>query len=30
VHDLILQDALYVGPQIDITDKVLHALDYGK
>jgi outer membrane protein len=28
--DLILQDALYVGPQIDITDKVLHALDSGK
>lgn len=27
--DLILQDALYVGPQIDITDKVLHALDSG-
>jgi outer membrane protein len=27
--DLILQDALYVGPQIDITDKVLHALDAG-
>lgn len=29
-YDLILQDALYVGPQIDITDKVLHALDSGK
>ena len=29
-YDLILQDALYVGPQIDITDKVLHALDAGK
>jgi len=28
--DLILQDALYVGPQIDITDKVLRALDSGK
>jgi outer membrane protein len=28
--DLILQDALYVGPHIDITDKVLHALDSGK
>lgn len=28
--DLILQDALYVGPHIDITDKVLRALDSGK
>ena len=28
--DLILQDALYVGPHIDITDKVLHSLDSGK
>ena len=28
--DLILQDALYVGPHIDITDRVLHALDSGK
>jgi len=28
--DLILQDALYVGPLIDITDRVLHALDSGK
>ncbi len=28
--DLILQDALYVGPHVDITDKVLHALDAGK
>jgi outer membrane protein len=28
--DLILQDALYVGPHVDITDKVLHALDSGK
>jgi outer membrane protein len=28
--DLILQDALYVGPRVDITDKVLHALDSGK
>jgi outer membrane protein len=28
--DLILQDALYVGPRVDITDRVLHALDAGK
>jgi outer membrane protein len=28
--DLILQDALYVGPHVDITDKVLHSLDSGK
>jgi outer membrane protein len=28
--DLILQDALYSGPRVDITDKVLHALDSGK
>jgi outer membrane protein len=28
--DLILQDALYAGPRVDITDKVLHALDSGK
>jgi len=29
-YDLILQDALYFGPHVDITDKVLHALDTGK
>jgi outer membrane protein len=29
-YDLIMQDALYVGPRVDITDKVLHALDAGK
>lgn len=29
-YDLILQDALYVGPHVDITDKVLHALDTAK
>jgi len=28
--DLILQDALYFGPRVDITDKVLHALDSTK
>ena len=28
--DLILQDAAYWSPQIDITDKVLHALDAAK
>ena len=29
-YDLILQDALYVGPRVDVTDRVLHALDAGK
>jgi len=28
--DLIIQDALYVGPRVDITEKVLRALDSGK
>lgn len=28
--DLIVQDALYFSPHIDITDKVLRALDSGK
>jgi outer membrane protein len=26
-YDLILTDAIYAGPRIDITDKVLKALD---
>jgi outer membrane protein len=29
-YDLILQDALYVGPRVDVTDRVLHALDNPK
>ena len=26
-YDIIFQDAVYVNPRIDITDKVLKALD---
>lgn len=29
-YDLILQDAVYFGPRVDITDKVLRALNNGK
>ncbi len=29
-YDLILQDAVYVGPRVDITDKVIKILDSGK
>jgi Skp family chaperone for outer membrane proteins len=28
-YDLILQDALYVGRAVDITDDVIKALDSG-
>jgi outer membrane protein len=29
-YDVILQDAVYVGPRIDVTDKVLKILDAAK
>ena len=29
-YDLILQDAVYFSPRVDITDKVLRALNNGK
>jgi len=29
-YDVILQDAVYVGPRADVTDKVLKTLDAGK
>lgn len=29
-YDVILQDAVYVGPRIDVTDKVLKILDASK
>jgi outer membrane protein len=29
-YDLILQDAVFVGPRVDITDKVLKILDAAK
>jgi outer membrane protein len=29
-YDVILQDAVYVGPRIDVTDKVLKILDAQK
>jgi outer membrane protein len=29
-YDLILQDAVYVGPRVDITDRVLKTLDSTK
>ncbi|HEX7155574.1 MAG TPA: OmpH family outer membrane protein [Burkholderiaceae bacterium] len=29
-YDIILQDAVYVGPRVDITDKVLKTLDSTK
>ena len=29
-YDVILQDAVYVGPRADVTDQVLKTLDAGK
>lgn len=29
-YDLILQDAVYFSPRVDVTDKVLRALNNGK
>ena len=29
-YDVILQDAVYVGPRVDVTDKVLKILDAAK
>jgi outer membrane protein len=29
-YDLIVQDAVYFSPRVDITDKVLRALNNGK
>lgn len=29
-YDIILQDAVYASPRIDLTDKVIKALDSGK
>jgi outer membrane protein len=29
-YDLVLQDAVYFSPRVDITDKVLRALNNGK
>lgn len=29
-YDIILQDAVYVGPRVDVTDKVLKTLDAAK
>jgi outer membrane protein len=29
-YDVILQDAVYVGPRVDVTDKVLKILDASK
>jgi outer membrane protein len=29
-YDLIIQDATFVSPRIDITDKVIKALNAGK
>lgn len=29
-YDLVLQDAVYISPRIDITEKVLQALNAGK
>jgi outer membrane protein len=29
-YDVILQEAVYVNPKLDITDKVIKALNGGK
>ena len=29
-YDLIVQEAVYVGPNVDITDEVIKALGSGK